>query len=60
VTLCARLGIIPSRFSPRQIRREPAEVVRLIRDVLERASSVPCFSSAPSLDHPLPGESRSG
>jgi hypothetical protein len=32
--LCAA-GVIPLHFSPRQIRREPAEVVRLIRDALD-------------------------
>ena len=31
--MCAA-GILPLHFSPRQIRREPAEVVRMIRDAL--------------------------
>jgi hypothetical protein len=34
-------GIIPLHFSPRQIRREPAEVVRLIRDALKRGLQRP-------------------
>jgi hypothetical protein len=38
--MCAA-GIIPLHFSPRQIRREPAEVVRLIRDALERGLQRP-------------------
>jgi hypothetical protein len=33
--MCAA-GIIPLHFSPRQIRREPAEVGRLIKDALDR------------------------
>jgi len=32
--MCAA-GILPLHFSPRQIRREPAEVVRMIKDALE-------------------------
>jgi len=32
--MCA-VGILPLHFSPRQIRREPAEVVRIIRDALD-------------------------
>lgn len=50
--MCAA-GIIPLHFSPRQIRREPAEVVRLIKDAihngLQRPSlpirTVPCPTS---------------
>jgi len=50
--MCAA-GIIPLHFSPRQIRREPAEVVRMIRDALERGlqrpplpiSTIPCPES---------------
>jgi hypothetical protein len=38
--MCAA-GIIPLHFSPRQIRREPAEVVRLIRDALKRGLQRP-------------------
>ena len=38
--MCAA-GIFPLHFSPRQIRREPAEVVRLIRDALERGLQRP-------------------
>jgi len=33
--LLGAAGVISLHFSPRQIRREPAEVVRLIRDALE-------------------------
>jgi hypothetical protein len=32
--MCAA-GILPLHFSPRQIRREPAEVVRIIKDALD-------------------------
>ena len=46
--LMGAAGIIPLHFSPRQIRREPAEVVRMIRDALHAASSVPLSPSAPS------------
>jgi hypothetical protein len=35
------VGIIPLHFSPNQIRREPAEVVRTIRDALERGLQRP-------------------
>jgi hypothetical protein len=38
--MCAA-GVIPLHFSPRQIRREPAEVVRLIKDALERGLQRP-------------------
>jgi hypothetical protein len=38
--MCAA-GIIPLHFSPRQIRRESAEVVRLIRDALDRGLQRP-------------------
>ena len=34
-------GIIPLHFSPRQIRRERAEVVRLIKDALDRGLQCP-------------------
>ncbi len=51
--MCAT-GIIPLHFSPRQIRREPAEVARLIRDALHNGlqrpplpiRTVPCPGSA--------------
>jgi hypothetical protein len=39
--LMGAAGIIPLHFSPRQIRREPGEVVRLIRDALERGLQRP-------------------
>jgi hypothetical protein len=39
--LMGAAGIIPLHFSPRQIRREPAEVVRLIRDALDRGLQRP-------------------
>jgi hypothetical protein len=38
--MCAA-GILPLHFSPRQIRREPAEVVRLIRGALDRGMRRP-------------------
>jgi hypothetical protein len=46
-------GIIPLHFSPRQIRREPDDVVRLIRDALRRGlerpplpiRTIPCAES---------------
>jgi hypothetical protein len=34
-------GILPLHFSPRQIRREPAEVIRVIKDTLERGLNRP-------------------
>ena len=51
--MCAA-GIIPLHFSPRQIRREPAEVVRLIKDALHNGlqrpplpiRTIPCPGSA--------------
>ena len=51
--LMGAAGIIPLHFSPNQIRREPAEVARLIRDALERGlnrpplpiRTIPCPSS---------------
>ena len=39
--LMGAAGIIPLHFSPRQIRREPAEVVRLIKNALERGLQCP-------------------
>ena len=50
--MCAK-GIIPLHFSPRQIRSEPGDVVRLIRDALERGlrrpplpiRTIPCAGS---------------
>ncbi len=49
-------GIIPLHFSPRQIRREPTEVVRLIKDALHNGlqrpplpiRTIPCPGSAPA------------
>ncbi len=38
--MCAA-GILPLHFSPRQIRREPAEVVRMIKDALDRGLQRP-------------------
>jgi hypothetical protein len=38
--MCAA-GILPLHFSPRQIRREPAEVVRLIKAALDRGLQRP-------------------
>ena len=38
--MCAA-GIIPLHFSPRQIRREPAEVAQLIRDALHKGLQRP-------------------
>jgi hypothetical protein len=38
--MCAA-GILPLHFSPRQIRREPAEVVGLIKEALERGLQRP-------------------
>ena len=38
--MCAA-GIFPLHFSPRQIRREPAEVVRMIKDALDRGLQRP-------------------
>jgi hypothetical protein len=38
--MCAA-GILPLHFSPSQIRREPAEVVRMIRDALGRGLQRP-------------------
>jgi len=35
------VGILPLHFSPKQIRREPAEVVRMIRNTLDRGLSRP-------------------
>ncbi len=51
--MCAA-GIFPLHFSPRQIRREPAEVVRMIKDALDRGlkcpplpiRTIPCPGSA--------------
>jgi hypothetical protein len=51
--MCAA-GILPLHFSPRQIRCEPAEVVRLIKDALDRGlqrpplpiRTIPCPGSA--------------
>jgi hypothetical protein len=51
--LMGAAGIIPLHFSPRQIRRERGEVVRLIRDALERGlqrpplpiRTIPCSGS---------------
>jgi hypothetical protein len=51
--MCAA-GILPLHFSPRQIRREPAEVARLIKDALDRGlqrpplpiRTIPCPGSA--------------
>ena len=34
-------GIIPLHFSPRQIRREPAEVVRMIKNALTSGTNRP-------------------
>jgi very-short-patch-repair endonuclease len=39
--LMGAAGIIPLHFSPRQIRRERAEVVRLIKDALDRGLQRP-------------------
>jgi hypothetical protein len=39
--LMGAAGIIPLHFSPRQIRRERAEVVRMIRDALDRGLQRP-------------------
>jgi hypothetical protein len=55
--MCAA-GIIPLHFSPRQIRRERAEVIRMIRDALERGlqrpplpiRTIPCPGS-PGANH---------
>jgi hypothetical protein len=38
--MCA-VGILPLHFSPRQIRREPAEVVRMIKNALDRGLQRP-------------------
>jgi hypothetical protein len=38
--LCAA-GVYPLHFSPRQIRREPADVVRMIKNALERGLQCP-------------------
>ena len=38
--MCAA-GILPLHFSPRQIRREPAEVIRIIKDALDRGLQRP-------------------
>ena len=56
--LMGAAGIIPLHFSPKQIRREPAEVVQLIRDALERGlnrpplpiRTIPC----PTSTRPIP------
>jgi hypothetical protein len=39
--LMGAAGIIPLHFSPRQIRRERAEVVRMVRDALDRGRNRP-------------------
>jgi hypothetical protein len=51
--MCAA-GIIPLHFSPKQIRHEPTEVVRLIKDALDRGlqrpplpiRTIPCLGSS--------------
>jgi very-short-patch-repair endonuclease len=53
--LCAA-GVYPLHFSPRQIRREPAEVVRMIKEALDRGlrcpplpiRTIPCPESQPT------------
>lgn len=58
--MCAA-GILPLHFSPRQIRREPAEVVRMIKDALDSGlqrprlpiRTIPCPGSPASW--PTPG-----
>jgi very-short-patch-repair endonuclease len=39
--LMGAAGVIPLHFSPRQIRREPAEVVRLIKEALDSGLNRP-------------------
>jgi hypothetical protein len=59
--MCAA-GILPLHFSPRQIRREPAEVVRIIREALDRGRqrpplpirTIPCPGSPPARPTPSP------
>jgi hypothetical protein len=55
--LMGAAGIIPLHFSPNQIRREPAEVVRLIRDALERGRNRP---SLPIHTIPCPASAYAG
>ena len=50
--LMAAAGIVSLHFSPRQIRREPAEVVRLIRSALDSGHRRP---SLPIRTIPCPG-----
>jgi hypothetical protein len=64
--LMAAAGIIVLHFSPREIRHEPAMVVRRIHDALESGltrpplpiRTIPCAS--PNSDGPAPGESGVG
>ena len=55
--LMGAAGIIPLHFSPRQIRREPAEVVRLIRDALDSGLQRPPL---PIRTMPCPGIPAAG
>jgi hypothetical protein len=53
--MCAA-GIIPLHFSPRQIRREPAEVAQLIKDALHKGLQRPPL---PIRTMPCPGTAAS-
>jgi hypothetical protein len=56
--LMAAAGIIALHFSPRQIRREPAEVVRLIRSALDAGHRRPPLPirTIPCPGSPAPGQ----
>jgi hypothetical protein len=62
----AAAGIIPLHFSPNQIRREPAEVVRMIKHALEHGlnrpplaiRTVPCPESSASTTGATTGQAR--
>jgi len=54
--LCAA-GVYPLHFSPRQIRREPVEVVRMIKDALARGLQCPPL---PIRTIPCPGSPAAG
>jgi hypothetical protein len=58
----AAAGIIPLHFSPRQIRREPATVVKMIKGALERGRqrpplpirTIPCATGIPAVQRRRP------
>jgi hypothetical protein len=60
--LMAAAGIIPLHFSPRQIRRDPATVVKMIKGALERGRqrpplpirTIPCATGIPAVQRRRP------